>query len=615
MINRGATTYLTIIVGEIFSLLFCLSVFAKSIEQQYIDERDRISNLPFNERLSAFEKSKVFDRQSILGKYFILSTYQWTTEESTFNGLQGVLREQLKQQHPFFYVEMLINEIDDESNNVGTLYDEIIDEAKKHGYFDLARLAAMYSSNVLFSQGKLVDAIQAYHPVIQLPNSPSLYKGVVDVSVNDIFYSLANAYMLLGEFETAREYCVRSAIDSSSLNKRYILSKLCEANVNYYANLPNKTLDIIYPLLESKQLIRSYEVLLSLYFFLARANNQLGLYEDALEYAHIALELNDEPNIVSPTLNLIYAELIKSYVGLKDPKNSAHYAETLDSNMKRHKNLPFIYRKFLDAKSLNQELQGDFQGAYATLNEILEIDKELKRLNANKSSVIDTISGLSNTRVKYIETTAANAKTHQFQRNIAITLSFGFCIFCLFVYWRNQHKLQTLANTIKRDASTGLFSYGYSLLALANAQDASSLTPTSLVLVRLNNLTLLAKQKSVNHVKQSVIELAKYLNSALPDTFTIGRYSQDTFIIVLPKTFIVEAEHVIRDILKPYCNESLIEDNIVSVSAAILEITSQDAIEHVLIQCEDLLTQNPSTGEVIVKTSKYSAKPTNEAAA
>ena len=592
-----------------------IDVQATSLEQAYVKERNRLFSLSFTDRGDALAKSSVFDRETPLGEYFYKNVHYYTVEDKRFFGLQGESRKDLEQTHPFFYVEMLLEEVDRYAENASENYTKVIQEAKSKGYSNLARAAAYQSANALFDDGKLVDAIAALEPVLNLSHAQSEHAGYSIVTIHDIFLTLASIYMLLGEFDVADDYCAKSSTSNDITTESYQYARMCEANSSYYAGNPQKTLDIVYPLIDSKGSIQVYDVYPTVFWLIARANNQLGLYNDALEYGLIGLEKNDEPNSISVSLGLIYSEIVKSYVGLGDKINAAVYANKLEEAIQVHDDVPFTYRKFLDAKSLNQELQGDFQGAYTTLNEILEIDKELKRLNANKSSVIDTISGLSNTRVKYLETTAANAKTHQFQRNIAITLSFGFCIFCLFVYWRKQHKLKALANVVKHDASTGLNSYGYSLLALANAQDASSLTPTSLVLVRLNNLTLLAKQKSVNHVKQSVIELAKYLNSALPDTFTIGRYSQDTFIVVLPKTFTVEAEHVIRDILKPYCNESLIEDNIISVSAAILEITAQDAIEHVLIQCEDLLTQNPSTGEVIVKTSKYSAKPTNEAVA
>lgn len=581
-----------------------IDVQATSLEQAYVKERNRLFSLSFNDRGDALAKSSVFDRETPLGEYFYKNVHYYTVEDKRFFGLQGESRKDLEQTHPFFYVEMLLEEVDRYAENASENYSKVIQEAKSKGYSNLARAAAYQSANVLFDDGKLVDAIAALEPVLNLSHAQSEHAGYSIVTIHDIFLTLASIYMLLGEFDVADDYCAKSSTSNDITTESYQYARMCEANSSYYAGNPQKTLDIVYPLLDSKGSIQVYDVYPTVFWLIARANNQLGLYNDALDYGLIGLEKNDEPNSISVYLGLIYSEIVKSYVGLGDKKNAAVYAKKLEEAIQVHDDVPFTYRKFLGAKSLNQELQGDFQGAYATLNEILDIDKELKLLNANKSSVIDTISGLSNTRIKYLETTAANAKTHQFQRNIAITLSFGFCIFCLFVYWRKQHKLKALANVVKRDARTGLFSYGYSLLSLANTLKRPSSTPACLALIKVGNLNLAAKQNGGDYVQNCITSIAKQFQSTLPNTFTLGRYSHDTFIAVFPMTYATEAEQILKDSISAYANETRLYSSSITLSAAVLEISGSPAPHDLLEHCEALLPQNPLPTEFVIRTAK-----------
>ena len=215
---------------------------------------------------------------------------------------------------------------------------------------------------------------------------------------------------------------------------------------------------------------------------------------------------------------------------------------------------------------------------------------------------MSTVNGLSQNRVQYLETIAAEAEAHQQQRNLAIALSLLFCSLCLFIYWRKQNKLKSLAHAIEHDASTGLYSYGFSLLAIADAIDTPSSTPTTLALLKVGNLSLAMRQKGEDYANNSLIGIAKHLKSTLPDSFTIGRYSQDTFIVVFPKTYAKEAELILRDAIKPYAADTQLYSSSITLSAGALEITKPLSLDYALERCEALLPNSPSPTEFVINT-------------
>ena len=590
-------------IGLLLLVLSSALANADSVGQSYIDERARILDLPYDSQLTALAESRVFDRSTVLGEYFYQNTYYWGTEDRVFFGLQGADREKLKQQHPYFYVDMLLEEVNATADNSPEQYLEVMGIAKQFGFYDIAFEAADLASNKLFMRGKIVGAIAVLESVIHLPTTQSEYLRTQTPTIEDIFRRLANVYMLLDEFDAALKFCEKLSNTNDVKSLDFVSAQLCKANAYYYSGNPQRTLDIVYPILESEGKHLHYTINQASFWLVARANNQLGLYEEALEFGLQALELNDEPTSISLVPGLFLTEIVMSYVGLGDKKNAAHYAALLEEPIKLHSDVPLTYRKFLVAKSLNQELQGDYQGAHATLTEILEIDETLKRLNANRSSVVSTVNGLSQNRVQYLETIAAEAEAHQQQRNLAIALSLLFCSLCLFIYWRKQNKLKSLAHAIERDASTGLYSYGFSLLALADAIDTPSSTPTTLALLKVGNLSLAMRQKGEDYANNSLIGIAKHLKSTLPDSFTIGRYSQDTFIVVFPKTYAKEAELILRDAIKPYAADTQLYSSSITLSAGVLEITKPLSLDYALERCEALLPNSPSPTEFVIHIS------------
>ena len=592
-----------------------IDVQATSLEQAYLDEQTRILSLPFDVRLTALSESNAFDRQTALGEYFYQNTRYWSTEEKQYTGLQGPLREKLKRQHPYFYVEMMIDEVQYTSSDAGEQYFAVMEVAEAEGFFDLASYAALQASDSYFIDGRLLEAAEALKTAIEFTRSPQVFFNVRNVIVNDVLYTLASIYMLLGELDAAARLCHQASTAYDITSETYWYSQICFANLSYYSGEPQKTLDIIYPLFESKDHVPSNEVLSSLYWFATRANNQLGLYNEALEFGLLGLENNTDPNSISLYLGLIYTEIVKSYVALGDKDNSARYTVLLEEAIKEHNTVPITYRKFLVAKALNQELQGDYSEAYDTMVEILEIDEKLKLLNVNKSAIIDTAEVIDDSRVNHLEAIASKVELQKLQRNVAIAFSLVFSLICYAIYWRKQHKLKALANVVKRDASTGLFSYGYSLLALANTLKRPSSTPACLALIKVGNLNLAAKQNGGDYVQNCIISIAKQFQSTLPNTFTLGRYSHDTFIAVFPMTYATEAEQILRDSISAYANETRLYSSSITLSAAVLEISGSPAPHDLLEHCEALLPQNPLPTEFVISVGNTKGNLINDAVA
>ena len=516
---------------------------------QYIDERDRILALPFDERADALEQSRVFNSNDVLGEYFSLNTRYWTEETLIFRGLEGFKRERLKQRYPYFYVEMLLDEIDYNSNNASRKYLEFVQLAVEFKFFDLARNAAMYASELLFIEGRLVESINAIEPILALPFTTSRYKNIHEPHLDEIYRGLSNAYMLLGNFNKALEYCQLSR-NGGFERASIVRAKLCEANVHNYAQRPKQTFKIAYTLLENNKTL-PYDLQFDIFLLTSRANNQLGLHKEALDSAFKALKLNDTPNSISLNEGLIYIEVVKAYVGLKNTQQANHFAKLMERAMEQHQSASITYRKYLVSKSLNYELQGDYRSALQATKEVLAIDDKLNNLNVNARSVSTTLKKVETARLNYLTSIARFASQQSFETKLFLYITCLLSLALLMKFLWDKKRLQIITNSINSFNNAKLHSQGFMIENIWTQTQAQKDTTFSIALFTKNTCGNVLEQFVETIFDKRFVE---FIKRVLPENIVIGRYDANMLLVVMPDIHKIEAHSIISNALDLFSN-------------------------------------------------------------
>ena len=578
--------------------LFNTSVLSASTVQDYAAQRKQILESAPEERREIIKQHN-FDTNTVLGKYFYLSTFLYLENDPTFYALSDEELDTLRRDYPEYYYEREVL--------MAWLSDEPL--KKKFKRFRVVQDVAREKSWPRiegWATSLLVTSLQAenlhFNAILEMNNYTPQAAHVETIgmtysySLMAIFYDMHISLYWLNDLKGALNFCqkyknylpndITVQIDGLSCEVSILteMKRFDEAFVK---------LKQINRLVEKTGLIESKIRLLrdSAIFYRARDRADLTFM-----YAKDALDLYYQTGkSLSSTIYDLYSLLAVSQIELKNVKLAEFYLEKMKSMPSTTLTSRTHYEASMSlANAKIAHLKGEFDKAIAHYNDTVQTlssrqgasfsFRELKRIN-------DSV----NARELEIVEKKLALQSQQAER---ITLLAIFSTFCALIaglfLWRLIRHKRELESFSRLDNLTRVYNRWYAIDLLKKRLNAIKRQDDRVCVALIDIDHFKRFNDTFGHQTGDAIltHFARLCKYQFRDNDIFGRYGGEEFILMLDKISLENAKtklHALKQLLERQALSEFGADGTLQFSAGVIEVNDKTDVVQVLSACDKLL--------------------------
>ncbi len=578
-----------------FLLLWSSKAVFADTPADYLAERRQILGQAPENRQEALEDHP-FNVETVLGKYFYLSSFLYVENDPAFYALADSELETLRKKYPEYYYEREV---------LMTWLSELPDEEKFEAFRDIQNIARQNSWVRIegWATSMLVSSLQSselhFNAVIEMNNfihraRHSDKSGMTyDYTLQSIFYQMFSSLYSLNDFQGALKFCHKYKAYSPDDIGVQIDGISCEISVllrlDRLEEVQSK-LKIMSKLVESADLVDSRIRLLMLSAAYYREKDRPDLL---FLYAKDALDLHLKHNSsLSPTVYGLYSLLTASQLELKNAEKAEFYLNKMRAVTPTSQTTgPEADINDLTAQARILNLKGEYEKAityYEKLLKALYFKEDAKFSFREMRGVGNAINARE---VKLTKQQLAQSKDYlKIVTVIAIVTTISTIIASI-VLWRLVRRKRDLERFSRLDSLTRVYNRWFAIdtikarLKEMKRQD-DKLCVALIDLDRFKRVNDLYGHQTGDAVLSHFARLCKY---QFRDQDVFGRYGGEEFVLMLNGATQHDAStklQALRNILSHQDLSKLGAEGALEFSAGVVEVSEKADITQVLSQCD-----------------------------
>ncbi|WP_018984180.1 GGDEF domain-containing protein [Salinimonas chungwhensis] len=578
--------------------LFNTSVLSASTVQDYAAQRKQILESAPEERREIIKQHN-FDTNTVLGKYFYLSTFLYLENDPTFYALSDEELDTLRRDYPEYYYEreVLMAWLSDEPpQKKFKRFRAVQDVAREKSW---PRIEGWATSLLVLS---LQASELHFNAILEMNNYTPRAAHVETIgmtysySLMAIFYQMYVSLFSLNDYEGALKFCLKYKnylpndisvqIDGLSCEVAVLikLERLDEAFVR---------LKEMSPLVEQTGLVESRIWLLrdSAIYYRAKGRPDLTFM-----YAKDALDLYHQTGkSLDPTIYGLYSLLTLSQIELKNVELAEFYLnKMLQAPTTTLTSGPLIDADIFIASARISELKGEQKKAMD------QYEKAIKALSPQPGSSfsfreLKEVNDSINARELEIVEKKLALQSQQAER---ITLLAIFSTFCALIaglfLWRLIRHKRELESFSRLDNLTRVYNRWYAIDLLKKRLNAIKRQDDRVCVALIDIDHFKRFNDTFGHQTGDAIltHFARLCKYQFRDNDIFGRYGGEEFILMLDKISLENAKtklHALKQLLERQALSEFGADGTLQFSAGVIEVNNKTDVVQVLSACDKLL--------------------------
>lgn len=597
-----------------FFLFGAFTVHASGdVESRYEAERSRILSLPYDARLNALEKGKVFDTSTVLGKYFYDTVY--TNAAAGENGfeLNDTELAELKETSPRLFLEQQMMQV---WSSLAPLDDMAADfqafasQAEENGWPRIQRLATSFLVSTLIDQGHYYSAIMIMQDASQHAVNQDHYQTVFDYPLVMLYWDMANAYYWSGNYHQAEFYCLKFQKAVPDDYNR-LQGELCKARNQFRLANYQSVLQTSSAVLDEAQGMGHLALVLSAQKFIAMGHLELGNVSLAQQFARDSLRFIHERDLAFPDdLFAIHYILARSAIAQEDTDSALSHLAIMESNSRESQGAQMT-KKLNTIRAEVAALQGNFQlqaSIYKSMLAHREDPKAAAVAWEDFSAIADKLSA-QETSLLQVKSQLDRAQTRNMTTIALFTTTLSIVTFIAF--WRILRQKQKIESFSRLDHLTSVSNRWHALDIIrrrVSTMDRRS-DVSCVAIIDVDHFKQINDQFGHNAGDGILIHIAKLFKYQIRRQDVFGRYGGEEFIVLLDNTHLEDGKRKIeelRSLLASQYIEGMESVLPLRFSCGLVEVSSNVDINDVVNQCDELLYSAKRNGRNRTEAALYS---------